>query len=746
MNVKNKTNRKIAAAMALMISAGTFSVLPCTPFDTSVYAVSAPAAAPQSAKTVSASSDSQSGTSSDSSGMQKALSLAKSKITIPAAYSEFSYSTSEKNSLAAYYFKWSKKDKPYDCYEVTVRGGLITSYTSPKLNDYSYYARELSPFKGDELIAKAEEWIYRVNPSMKNSLTVTSRPVPSLYSSRVYASFARSEKDVRVQKNNISVTLDKMTGEVLYFNCSWWESASFPNASKALTREQIIDVYKKDVSLKPWYRIKYEKGKNIAQAVYVPQDSVVYDALTGKPSTMKDDYMKYLNTDVYMSEDPVPATEAVVEEAVVEAVMDGDGAALTPSELAALEEQGGLLTKEEFKKLMIADPYINVTDKFMVNSYDVRKNGSDYQVSAVLLINNDKDYCEYSIAADAKTGKVHYFSCRGGTESDEVINVSAANKLAESAAKYYCSDIWSKYKADTANTAPAVKTGKYSDCERTLNYYRYENNIQVSGDIISISVNSAGQVLSLSYNHTKNVDFGDGKILSPNDALNKLFEQKDFELSYDGFTDLQSKPHTYLHYTLGGWTVNAKTGKLSDYYGDAPQHAKEIPEECPYTDIGTSPYKDQITELYNHGIRAFEGDKLMAKKAVTKYELAAMLNSAGGNYISIPESEGNKTASRLDLAKLLVRTEGQEKSAGIQGIYKSKFTDIKDSDPNLGYIAIACGMKGMEGKSDGRFDPDGYVTREDAYHYLYNYIVNNPNRSENAVVEVPVVEEEVIFD
>ena len=34
------------------------------------------------------------------------------------------------------------------------------------------------------------------------------------------------------------------------------------------------------------------------------------------------------------------------------------------------------------------------------------------------------------------------------------------------------------------------------------------------------------------------------------------------------------------------------------------------------------------------------------------------------------------------------------------------------------------GLQALFGSKNGNFDPDGYVTREYAYHCIYNYILN----------------------
>ncbi len=60
--------------------------------------------------------------------------------------------------------------------------------------------------------------------------------------------------------------------------------------------------------------------------------------------------------------------------------------------------------------------------------------------------------------------------------------------------------------------------------------------------------------------------------------------------------------------------------------------------------------------------------------------------------------------------------------AGIKGIFKSFYSDIKSSDENAGHIAIAY-AKGFFGKTDdGQFHGDKVITRAEAVQLVYDYL------------------------
>lgn len=684
-------------------------------------------------------SKSSAGTSQDGTEMQNALALFKSKITIPKKYSVFTYSTSKNYSMPTYNFRWTTDDKNQLSCTGTVTGGMITAYSTPMTASSSL---SFSPFTIEELEQKALDWLAEVNPETKGHLELSNDVRLSLTNNTINMRFVRINDGVRLEKNSVSVTIDKMTGEITDYYCRWWQNASFPDAEKAISQESIQKIYSEETDIKPWYRLRYDykTDKTTAQIVYVPLSSNVYNALDGKHTTMEDDYKKAMNTDRYnnvFSGEGAGNADGGYDDVVEDAedlVTAETEVVFTDEELNALKEQQGLLTEKEFRDLMYRDPYIELTSKYITESFNVSRNKnteSGYSIKASFLINNDTEYKQYTINADAGTGKVLSFYCFDDTsKNDQPLDVTAANELAQKAAEYYYGDVFDRFVADTENTAPAVRTQNYKETSRTMHYYRYENNIQVDENSINIQVNSKGKVIRANCNYTKDVDFGDGKVLPKDTIFDKLFEQQDMKLYYDGFTDLQSVPHTYLHYTSADWTVNAKTGQLCDYYGDPVKEKEEQPVHCPYTDIADSPYRDEIIALYEHDVVNFKGNMLMPKKTITFEEMGQLFGSVLYQVPVPEEGEENKPATRLMLAKHLISCRGYSNSAELKGIFKSPFKDVSDDDENVGYIAICHALDFLPEDASGNFSPNAVMSREYAMHCLYYYVTKTYEKNQ----------------
>ncbi|MBQ4362888.1 MAG: S-layer homology domain-containing protein [Oscillospiraceae bacterium] len=652
-----------------------------------------------------------------------AVTLVRTRIDIPEEYEDFTGSVSKTRGVDVSNLVWKSKTSD-NSVRVTVTGKLITSYYKYKEWDDT---PSFAPFTKEEYVSKALSFIEQANPTMKDKLETDSYYI-TLTGSNVNISFRRVQNGLNVDSNNVRISLDKKTGEVVEMNTGWWRNAEFKGTDNILTQEKIKSIYMADVKLTPHYKISdktNKKGQRIAQPVYMPNKPFVYDAVTGRASTINEDKSKYLNTDLYGSDD---YEEDMVEEECLD-VPAGEGLGgrsykMTEAEEKQVKELEDALTAEEFKAQLKKDPYIMLDDSFIVDDFRIDRDESyesGYRISFDAHVNNKNSYRWLNVNADAKSGDIHSFWQTKGKDSKEPINVKKANKTANAAKKYYCPSISSRYREVEENTAPAVQTSKYTESERTFKFERYENNIVVDNQTISVTVDNTGFITNFSVDHDPNVDFGNGKILSKTAALKKYLEANDLELKYQGFTDLKSVPHTYLNYTADKWTISAITGKTVDSYGNETVNSDDT-NACPYTDISGSAYKNEIAKLCEYGVIYYKGDKLDPKKAITYKEFVELCHTAGFCGIWMSDNEEDRELTRLELAECFVRTAGLENAIGLKGIYKQVFKDVKTSDKNASTAALAYALGAVAPDKNGNFNATGKVTREEAYHAIYSYI------------------------
>ncbi|MGN0643175.1 MAG: S-layer homology domain-containing protein [Huintestinicola sp.] len=702
------------------------------------FSLSLSVCAETASKSSSSSSSSQTKAREDQ-DMKKALTIVKSRITIPEDCTVFNYNVSSQNGTNNFSFSW-KNESGNKGVNVDISGGIIIQYYRYDNSVNRKSKPSFASFSDEQYIAKATKWLEKVNPSMKDAL-LNQGVIVSLSGDEVILDFGRSYNGIEVRSydNSATITMDKKTGEVInYYGC-WWENAEFKDAKDIVSVDDIKAAYKRDIAIKPWYVFEYDSSGNIKQVNvrYSPSGSRVYDAFTGKKSTMQDDYNKSMNTDDYVNAGAGmdgAVTEECDEEVAEEEVK------YSAQEVAAMQELGDMLTTDEIRKVLEKDKYLGLTKKYLLSSSNLGKNSyaeCGYAWNLRYKQNNEKVYATINVTADAKSGKVISFYrsySDASTKDAKNIVVKEVNSIAKEAGKYYLGDKFGEYLADTSNTKPSVATKDYTETIRNLYFYRYVNNIQVSGNSVNISVNSNGDVMSFNYTYT-DADFGDGKILSKAKIYEKLFEQKEFLLYYDGFTDLASKPHTYLCYEMPSWNINGVTGKLCNWDGSAIKERTDD-TECTYTDIGGTPYENEIKTLYRYGVKLSGSDgKFLPKSSMTVSEFRQLLSRvSSGSYYYYEEpveeeveevvEDGTNAMKRSEMAKLFAQTLVSDEVAMLKGIYKSPFKDVSDSRSDIGYIAIAYAMGAITADSDGKFRPDDIVTREYAMHVIYTYIYN----------------------
>ena len=153
--------------------------------------------------------------------------------------------------------------------------------------------------------------------------------------------------------------------------------------------------------------------------------------------------------------------------------------------------------------------------------------------------------------------------------------------------------------------------------------------------------------------------------------------------------------------------------------------------------------KKQIETLKDINIY-LPGDKFEPKKEIRQEDFLYLLAISRENYLSYGNTEdlykmlmgqnivkkGEKSPdskiSRQEAIKYIIRSLGYSKIADIDGIYKLDFKDSDSIDKELrGYVALAKGLKIVNGTKDGSFKPEDTLTREQAVLLIYNMLDDN---------------------
>ena len=143
-------------------------------------------------------------------------------------------------------------------------------------------------------------------------------------------------------------------------------------------------------------------------------------------------------------------------------------------------------------------------------------------------------------------------------------------------------------------------------------------------------------------------------------------------------------------------------------------------EKGEYTDLEGSKYKEiaEILQMYNITLMD-ENGRLNENKSITRQEFSNLVNSIGCYYYN--RTGGDKALTRQFAAKILTGSILSEVCAEIPGIFKSPFTDVKETNAYVGYIAVADALGYIKGEN-GKFRPSAKVTRGEALQLIYDYL------------------------
>ncbi|MBQ7086823.1 MAG: S-layer homology domain-containing protein [Clostridia bacterium] len=194
------------------------------------------------------------------------------------------------------------------------------------------------------------------------------------------------------------------------------------------------------------------------------------------------------------------------------------------------------------------------------------------------------------------------------------------------------------------------------------------------------------------------IDINDGRFVkNGNNVVDAMLEYRNSDGSFSHIkgkkTDLMATEQAF--YSLVAWE-RMKNGKAALFDMDdveitvknsKPSMHRDIVKnqlvnpDITFTDIGNHKNKDAIEKLASYGIITGRGD---------------------GTF------DPDATMSRSEFAAIVVR------ALGLTPKYSNVFTDVEDGKWYSGYIGTAYNYGIVNGKGEGKFDPFGTITRQEA--------------------------------
>lgn len=671
--------------------------------------------------------------------LEKIITAVKSKITVPSELSKFSYNYySGSGNSYVWNLSWSNKDGSKTIYVNCDSKGRISNYSYN--TDKSYKPVYLQ----DELKSKADTFIKSIASDIAGKLQYTETSSASSYNGTYTYQYQRVENGIPMPDNTVSVAVNYQTGEVTNYSANWLYDVSIPGSTVKITKEDAAAKIGKNIKMTLSYQSAYVKsadGKSSsvkAFLVYSPDNSyIAVDAVSGKVYTTQNQWL----TD--------SSNQATAESSAKDA-----GAGFTPEEINEIDSIKGLITKTNAIKAIKNNTKL-LFDKNMTSvTANLYKSNSDSSDAAYVWNINFTDpreakegsndtYRAYAYAVvDAKTGKIisyhsstkNYYDTT--KEQWDSVKVKYTQKQGKTALESFIKEQVPDYFKNTEYTGSfddyviAYKDTKPVYGGYSYNYQRVNEGIAYAANNINGAVDGVtGKVYSFGYNWDKNITFEAPKnIISADKAFTNYIANEGYRLIYEVYYEnsissaknaaasdavYTQTPSVRLVYRtdIAPEYFSPFTGKQLDYEGK--EYVKPTGLYT-YTDIDGNSSARNIKILANMGI-GFDGGLYKPTQAITAEELLNFIEKANFYYNSSKYKLTGSTVSRLNAAKFAVQLLGLEKAAAISGIYSVNISDQASiSQSDMGYAAIAYGLKILLPGSDNKLRPSDSLTRQDA--------------------------------
>ncbi len=667
----------------------------------------------------------------DDSEMTNAVRIAKSRLSVPEEFTEFSSSKYEAAGRNVYELIWSNTAENRSIIRTSVlaTGEILSYHYSDGERDYDKTG--IAAYSSKEYLRIAKEWILKINPSYLSELDLDAEiNISGVHSYDVNLRFGRRVGGITVYGDYVYMSIDKYNGRVISMNSQWTHPQKIADAEDVISVEEAGRILGDTAAL----TLRYHKLRDEKRAVlmYTPERfGMMIDAKNGKEFTVE-----YVDSEE--GEAGAGAAGAVTDSATNEKMES----ALTREELENIEEIESLLSKEKLSA-MIENMYDAAISSFRLKSVDYRQtgnaeNGKKYE--ARVYLTNGKNESANAVF-DAKTGELKSLYTYLGYNPDKKPTKKRADmkKVAERFILQWASDVAEK----------AQLFGKEEDTGGYFAFTQSENGIEYQGNRISIRVDeSTGKILSFTKSWDKEIAFDSSeKIISAEEATKKYIASAEAYLCY-----IANKREMYASDNAGELTlvyrfddeapayVDAKSGECYDW---SMGQEDETPERYEVqADVRGHWAEKAVKTLADNGIVISYDEKFRPDEAITQKEVALLVDSFNGGYrpyevtendyvsyidrlirqsvIKSGERNPDKKVTREECAAYLVRMFGFGSAAELSGIYKTGFSDeAAISADKIGHVAIAKAL-GLVSGVGGKFSPKSNVTRAELAMMLYN--------------------------
>jgi len=507
------------------------------------------------------------------------------------------------------------------------------------------------------------DFLNKINPKLFKQCELKNKEwVVNKYDSTNYTfNYVRKVNGLRYYDNNISVTVNGVTGKVTSYSCNWDNNIIFPEVKYIISKNDVEKIFDKQLKVNLVYktfRNKYEyqdaDNKRNVKLVYKQnlENGNLIDAITGDVLyTNKGNYRieeKNLNDEqkeefyksykaVHKFKEPISKDKAY--EFISKYIVDNYGKGFDISNLSYSndEAKNKKQWRASFSKKSVKQEGVLMGAKDAVLTQETGYITIDALTGQIISMSKNNYYKPYNLNDE---------------DFEPVLTWEEGyNKAIYLLKKYYPDKIKNinllqKHYIHNDESNVKEKT-KYKEKYYNYSFSRVENGIPYNDNSINVSINTkTGEISNINFIWYYDVEFK-----SPKNAINEnmirkmIFDKYEPELYYaytnsdkvdtvkenNGQNIKQNDKHMKLVYSLRGRSavysfndIDAFTGKLLDYSGEEiNDNVEQFMEE-----IKGSKYEKEMQILAYCGIIDTKGFKL--KREVQYRDLIKTLVDALG--------------------------------------------------------------------------------------------------------------------
>lgn len=666
------------------------------------------------------------GAEEDSKGLEQAITKAKSIITVPENYNDFTHDSSERKTsngkVRVWRLEWTEKEGKNGYVSASIgEDGFLYDYN--KWSD-DENKNDLAKVTKNKAQLIAESFLEKVIPERSKQMKIINDNSNSHSGEDYRFTYQKFVNDIPVNFVISNIGVNKYSGEVNYYHGGNPEihSLEYPSLDGVINQADAEKAYieKLGVDLKYYSYYDYNQKKMNIFAGY-SIDKNENNAISAKTGQVVSGYNGDRFTDDKAGYDGMGAGSAKSAGAF--------SPQLTKEETDEIKNVSNLISKEKAESILRETSDIIPANAKVINEYLNKSYTNDGYTWRISFEGGSGE-------VNAESGEVISLRCnKKDTIENKNISKEEARNIAENFLKKISPNKFEQtvYKDNEDTNLKDKVTSQ--DNNFSFRFTRQVKGIEFSNNSLRVEINGAnGKITAYSNRWNDDASFPDiSQVMIKEAAFNKIKELSSFSLQFV-MLDKNKIELVYNFKNRSDYIIDPVSGIRLDYTGK-PYKENKLPE---YTDINGHWCEGTVKELLDNGYY-IDGDKFNPNLSITQVNFLKYLYSAGREsyatddefynmliktgIVKKEEKSPSSLVSNQEAAKFIIRYLGYAKIAVNSEIFNNPFKDNVEEEYK-GYAAMCYSLNIIKGVN-GNFYGTHCINNAEAATIIYNLIKNN---------------------